>query len=342
MVCMNLEDLDKILEGEPKYRKIQVNEAIFKDLIENWDNALNLPLNLREKLKKDFPLEIHGEIKSSDEEKALKAVIALDDGEKIESVLMRHKGYDGQNRNTVCVSSQVGCALGCEFCATGELGFKRNLTKWEIVNQVLFFVRFLKEQGERVSNVVFMGMGEPFLNYENVLSAIRILNDEECLNIAVRKISVSTSGIIPGIENFAKENLQINLAVSLHAPNDSLRSKLMPINKKYPLEEVLKAVKNYVEKISRKVMFEYVLIKGINDTESHARELIKLMDNKLYFVNLIAYNPISAEGFEPSPLENIKKFKSILEKAGVEVSERYRFGRNIKAACGQLGQRTSY
>lgn len=356
---MNLENLDKILEGEPKYRKSQINEAIFKDLIENWDNSLNLPLNLREKLKKDFPLEIHGEIKSSDEEKALKAVIALGDGEKIETVLMRHNGHDGQKRNTVCVSSQVGCPLKCEFCATGEMGFKRNLTKWEIVNQVLFFARILKDQNERVSNVVFMGMGEPFLNYENVLSAIRMLNDEECLNIAARKISISTSGIIPGIENLAKENsprfageagLQVNLAVSLHAPNDSLRSKLMPINKTYPLAKVLESVQKYIEKTSRKVMFEYVLLKGINDTKECAEELAKIMGKyfmvnaiePLYFVNLISYNSTGAEGFEPSPLENIKKFKSILEKAGVEVSERYRFGRNIKAACGQLGQRTSY
>lgn len=343
---MNLDNLDKILADEPKYRKTQAYEAVFKDLIENWDNALNLPLNLREKLKKDFPLEIYGEIKSNDEEKALKAVIALGDGVKIETVLMRHKGHDAQKRNTVCVSSQAGCPLKCIFCATGKSGFKRNLTKWEILEQTLFFARILKNQNERVSNVVFMGMGEPFLNYENVISAVKILNDEKGLNIAARKISISTCGIIPGIENLEKENLQINLAVSLHAPNDALRSKLMPINNKYPLEEVLKTVEKYAEKTSRKVMFEYVLLKGENDTKECAEDLVKIMNNPLYFVNLISYNSTrftevsarraGAGGLEPSSLENIKKFRKILENAGVNVSERFRFGRNIKAACGQL------
>lgn len=334
---MNLDSLDKILEGESKYRKIQVNEAIFKDLIENWDGALNLPLNLREKLKKECPFEIYGEIKSSDEERSLKAIIVLNDGLKIETVLMRHKGKEGNRRNTVCVSSQVGCPLKCVFCATGAIGFKRNLTKWEIVNQILFFARFLKNQGERISNVVFMGMGEPFLNYENILSAIRILNDEKGLNIAARKISISTCGIISGIEKLAKENLQVNLAVSLHAPNNAVRDKLMLINKEYPLEKVLEAVKKYVEKTSRKVMFEYVLLKDINDTKECAEKLVKIMDNSLYFINLIYYNPAGVKGIEPSPLENIKKFKKILEDAGVKVSERYRFGRSVKAACGQLG-----
>lgn len=351
---MNLENLDKILEGEPKYRKIQVNEAIFKDLIEDWDNALNLPLNLREKLKKECPLrieasplEIKGEIKKSGEDnKTVKAVIVLRDSLKIETVLMRHKGKEGKKRNTVCVSSQVGCPLKCVFCATGGMGFKRNLTKWEIMEQVLFFARFLKNQDERITNIVFMGMGEPFLNYENVLSAIRILNDEKGLNIAARKISVSTCGIVPGIEKLAEENspskqsevgLQINLAVSLHAPNNAVRDKLMPINKEYPLEKVLEAVQKYIKKTSRKVMFEYVLLKDINDTKECADELAKIMNNPLYFINLIVYNSAGIKGIEPSPLENIKKFKKILESAGAQFSERYRFGRSVKAACGQLG-----
>ncbi len=339
---MNLDNLDKILTNEPKYRAAQISGAVFKNLIDNWNSVLNLPLKLREKLEKVCPLEINGEIKENDENNnATKVVINFRDGLKIETVLMKHNidnfsEEGGGRRNTVCVSSQVGCPLKCEFCATGKMGFKRNLTKWEIVEQVLFFARFLKKQNERITNIVFMGMGEPFLNYKNVISAIKILNSENGLNIAARKISVSTCGIIPGIEKFTEENLQINLAISLHAPSDALRSRLMPINKKYPLAEVIKAVQKYVKKTSRKVMFEYVLLKGINDSENCAYDLAKLMNNNLYFVNLIFYNSTGVKNIQSSSLETIKKFKKILEKAGVQVSERYRFGRSIKAACGQL------
>lgn len=325
--------MDKILENEPKYRLKQIKEAVFEDLIEDWSNAENLPLQLREKLKEKCSLEIKGKILQSESDgDALKTVIILDDGFKIEGVLMRHE--DG--RNTVCVSSQVGCSLGCSFCATGEMGFKRNLTVWEITEQVLFFARVLQKEDERVSNVVFMGMGEPLLNYENVLSAIRILNDRDGFNIGARKISISTSGIIEGIEKLAKEDMQINLAISLHAPDDDLRSQLMPINEKYPLVKILNAVDNYIKKTSRQVMFEYLLLKGINDSEEYAEKLAKLMRKPLYFVNLIVYNPAGKSGMEPSFSGDIKKFKEILEKADVPVSQRYRFGRSIKAGCGQL------
>lgn len=335
-IFMDLTYLDKILADEPKYRAKQSKEAIFKSLVENWQEAGNLPFQLKEKLKEKCPLEIKGEIvRSENGQGALKAIIILDDGLKIESVLMRHAG----GRNTVCVSSQVGCPLGCEFCATGEMGFKRNLNIWEIVEQVLFFARMLKKENERVSNIVFMGMGEPFLNYDNVLSAIRILNDKDGLNIGARKISISTSGITGGIEKLAKENIRVNLAISLHAPDDELRSNLMPVNKKYPLAKILRAVDNYIKKTSRQVMFEYLLLKGINDSKKQAEKLAKIMRKPLYFVNLIVYNSTGKKGMEPSLPGDVKKFKEVLEKAGVPVSQRYRFGRDIKAGCGQLAAR---
>jgi len=202
------------------------------------------------------------------------------------------------------------------------------------VEQVLFFARYLKESKVRVTNVVFMGMGEPFLNYENVISAIKILNDKEGLSLGARKFSISTVGIIEGIKKLAEEKLEINLAISIHALDDELRSKLMPIGKKYKIEKILETVDDYIKKTNRKVMFEYLMIKDVNDSEDSAGKLIKLMRRRLYLVNLISYNPTA--DFQPSPKERIRKFKNILEKAGVYVTERYRFGREIKAACGQL------
>ncbi|MCF7835952.1 MAG: 23S rRNA (adenine(2503)-C(2))-methyltransferase RlmN [Candidatus Marinimicrobia bacterium] len=322
--------MKKVLKSEPKYRLTQAKEAVFKNLVKNWSEAVNLPAKIIDILNKECPLGIKGDVKEDGDVK--KAIITLEDGLQIESVLMQHSG----NRNTVCVSSQVGCPMGCKFCATGSMGLKRNLTTQEIVNQVLFFARILKENGQRVSNIVFMGMGEPFLNYDNVLEAARVLNDKEGLDIGARKISISTCGIIEGIEKLTKEDIQVNLAISLHAPEDELRSKLMPVNKKYSLEEVLEAVDNYIKETSRQVMFEYLLLKDVNDTREHAQKLAKLLCKPLYFLNLIIYNPTEKEGMAPSPLKNVKEFKEVLEKANIPFSQRYRFGGEIKAACGQL------
>ncbi|MCX6762369.1 MAG: 23S rRNA (adenine(2503)-C(2))-methyltransferase RlmN, partial [Candidatus Moranbacteria bacterium] len=262
--------------------------------------------------------------------RTVKAIIELEDGLAIETVLMKHT----DKRNTICVSSQVGCPLGCLFCVTGRGGFKRNLNVSEIVNQVLFFARYLKKKNEKITNVVFMGMGEPFLNWENVSQAIQILNDDNCFGIGARKISVSTAGITEGIEKMADEFPQINLAISLHAPDDKLRGELMPVSIKYPLQKVFQAVDQYIEKTNRKVMFEYVMLKGVNDSEEQAKKLSRLLRRPLYMVNLIAYNPNGR--FESSPPEKIKKFKAILEKEGVFATQRYRFGTDIEAACGQL------
>lgn len=352
---MDLDKLGKILGKEPAFRLKQIKKAVFQDLIENWNQISTLPKNLREQLVQNCSisqLTIEKLLISKDNQ-TIKALFKLEDGLKIESVLMRHGSTDSPqvDRITVCVSSQAGCSIGCKFCATGLQGFKRNLSLGEIIDQVLFFARLLKKDKERISGIVFMGMGEPFLNYNNVLEAIKILNDKEGFNLGARHISISTAGIVEGIEKLSNEKLQVNLAISLHASNNGLRTELMPINKIYPIEKLLAAVDDYIKKTGRRVMFEYLMIDGVNDSETQAEELGKLLvhslrfgnqknfaqpDQRYYFVNLISFNSTGHSEFKPSPGWKIKEFKKVLENMGVDVTQRYRFGREIKAACGQL------
>jgi 23S rRNA (adenine2503-C2)-methyltransferase len=335
---MNLNNLKTVLADQPKFRFKQVFKAIFVDLISDWNNNTTLPKPLRERLNSECPLNITSEVFDSKSSESIKALITLQDGKKIETVLLTHA--DG--RKTVCVSSQVGCPLGCSFCATGKMGYQRNLEVDEIVEQILFWQRYLNEKSgglERVTNVVYMGMGEPFLNYDNVMDSIKLINDKDGLNIGARHISVSTSGILEGINKFAKEKMQVNLAISLHASNDKLRSELMPINNKYSLKELMQVVENYVNKRSRQVMFEYLMLAGVNDSEFQAKELSRLMNHPLYVVNLIRYNP-TGEYKATSP-ERVREFKSILENEGIKVTERHSFGRDIKAACGQLAGKSN-
>jgi len=329
---MNLTLLNKILSGQPKYRQTQARRAVFVDLIDNWDLATVLPKDLRARLNDSCPLAINGQSQASKEKNTDKVLITLEDGLKIETVLMKHTA----DRRTVCVSSQVGCPMNCAFCATGRMGFQRNLTAEEIIEQVLFFARNLKNQPqpEKITNIVFMGMGEPFLNYVNVLDAIKILHDPDGFNLGARHFSISTCGVIDGINRLASEKLQINLAISLHASNDELRDRLMPINHTAPLRKLFTAVDNYIARTSRRVMFEYMLIDGINDGPDSARKLAELMAKPLYLVNLITYNPTSR--FKPSKREAVEKFMNILQGNGVAVTRRYGFGQDIKAACGQL------
>lgn len=328
---MNLEKINIVLKSQPAFRFKQVQKAIFQDLIEGWDDNTTLPKDLRQELKENCDLNIKAKTQVS--KQSIKVAIELSDKRLIETVLMKHE--DG--RNTVCVSSQVGCALGCDFCATGKFGFKRNLTALEIIEQVLFFSRYLKKENQKVTNIVFMGMGEPFLNYNEVIKAVKMLNDKNLFNIGARKISVSTVGIVDGIKKISQEDLQLNLAVSLHAPNDKLRNSLMPINRKVPLKKLMTAIKNYTEKTNRRVMIEYVMLRDINDSKEDALELANLLQNslgKLFFVNLISYN--ETDRYKASMPQKKKEFKNILEKNGISVVERYRFGDDIKAACGQL------
>lgn len=339
---MDFSRLENLIKNEPEFIRKEAWRYIFVNLLESWKDARYIPSPLRKKLEKECPLEIKGQMSLSNDKKTAKALIFLNDNKAVESVLML-----SADRATVCVSSQVGCPMGCKFCATGKMGFIRNLTIEEIISQVLFFARYLSSHGlnkgglpiKRISNVVFMGMGEPFLNYDNVMSAIKILNDKNGLNIGARHISISTSGLIPEIEKFSNEPLQLNLAISLHAPNNELRSSLMPVNNKYPLPKLMEAVKKYTEKTKRKVMFEYLLIDGINDTEKCAHELISLMKNNLYMVNLIPYNATGV--YKESSPEKIKQFKKILQDNGIETTQRVRFGREIDAACGQLAGKSN-
>lgn len=332
---MNLSSLSEILIKEPKFRFSQANKALFKDFVSSWSEVSNFPKNLREELELACPLEIKAELSSSSNSSGAKALIELSDGEKIETVLIRQKNKE-EGRNTVCISSQVGCPLACSFCATGDSGFVRNLSYLEIIEQVLFWSRFLKNEnkGEKVDNIVFMGMGEPFLNYQEFIKAVKFLNNEETFNFASRRISVSTAGIVEGIKKLAGEKIQINLAISLHAAKDDLRKDLMPVAKKYPIYELIKAVDNYILKTNRRVMFEYLMIKNINDSDEHALHLAKLMKKPLFMVNLIPYNETGR--FQASGRERIEKFKKILEDNRVPVTVRHSFASDIFAACGQL------
>lgn len=310
---------------------------VFQHLIDDWSRATNLPAGLRERLSRDCPLAIDAELFSVSEGAAVKALLTLRDGRKVESVLMRHPG----GRNTVCVSCQVGCSLGCVFCATGKLGFARDCEPLEIVEQVLLFARHLRQRGERLTNVVFMGMGEPFLNYDNVMRAVQVINRKEGLNIGARRISISTVGIVEGIRRLSGEPAQLNMAVSLNAANDRLRSEIMPVNEKYPIGAVMEAVSGYVVKRKRRVMLEYVMMKGVNDSDTCARELaalVRTVPGGLGFVNLIRYNPTGV--FQPSTPARVEGFKALLKSEGVAVTERYRFGQGVRGGCGQLGLHT--
>lgn len=336
---MDLEICKKVLQNEPKFRYRQVNEALYKKNIGKWSEASNLPKKLITDLEKNCPLEIRGEILHSKNKEAkkkrntIKAILTLHDSLKIETVLMRHS--DG--RNTICLSSQVGCPMGCLFCATGQMGFKRNLSVSEIIEQVFYFSRYLKSNfgnEARITNAVFMGMGEPMLNYENVWQAIAILNNPEKFNIGARKISVSSVGVVEGIKKMSREKLQINLAISLHASSDTLRRELIPSCKHTPLKKLFFAVDNYIEKTGRQVMFEYLLIDNINDTKKNALELVRLIKKPLYVLNIIPYNQTGK--YRASSRERIDYFKNILQKNGVKVNERREYGGDIKAACGQL------
>jgi 23S rRNA (adenine2503-C2)-methyltransferase len=340
---MDLSQLKKALADEPAYRYRQVEESIYQKLIGDWQEATNLSKDLRERLTNDVPLDIAAQI--TDDGPTRKAIITLNDGAVIEAV--RIKNADG--RNTICVSSQAGCALGCAFCATGREGFKRNLTSEEIVLQVLLFARELKQIDERVDNVVFMGMGEPFLNWENVSEAINVFNSKNGLNIAARSISISTCGITSGIRALIKFPLQVNLALSLHAPSDQLREELMPIAKKYSIKNLWGAVKDYLVEKNRKIMIEYLMIDGVNDAAALAEKLAELLDElpkHLVMVNLIPYNPpltktSQTRQFEPSTYSKITSFKNILGRRGFEATVRESLGGRIAGACGQLAGRST-
>lgn len=327
---MKLTTLGKIFADQPKFRIKQAEKLIFKDLISNWEEASVFSLALRQDLQSRMSLSVENKLFISSDKKSAKAVIELEDGSKIETALMSHS--DG--RNTACLSSQVGCPLACKFCISGT-SFKRSLTVDEILLQALFWARYLKEKKlGRLSNIVFMGSGEPFLNYENVFKAISYLNSPDYFDISARKISISTIGVPEGIRKMVNEKYQVNLAISLHFVNEKLRTEMMPATKKYSLRKMFEAVEYYLDETNRKVMFEYILIKGVNDSKKDAESLAILMKKPLYAVNLIKYNKTGK--MEASETKAIAEFRGVLRNRGVEVVERHRFNEDVFGACGQL------
>jgi 23S rRNA (adenine2503-C2)-methyltransferase len=274
-----------------------------------------------------FISQLKGVDTLTDPDGSAKYLFELADGERIETVLLPE-----EERRTLCVSTQVGCPMGCAFCATGQIPFRRNLTAGEIVDQV----NTVEERAGRITNLVYMGMGEPLLNYDAVLRSIRILNHSAGKNIGIRHITISTSGIVPGIKRLADEEIRPRLAISLSAPTDALRSKLMPVTHKYPIAELLEAVRAYQAQTGQRVTFEYVLIDQMNDSVTHAQKLVKLLRGLMYNVNLIEHNPFTGCDFTGSSRDRVQRFAAVLKNAGVETTIRFKMGRHIKAACGQL------
>lgn len=317
----------------PKYRLQQALRSYYQDLLESWSEISTWPKDLRLECQSLAwsPLKL-AESSQDQDSSSIKLLLETEDQKFIETVIIRHQ--DG--RNTVCISSQVGCAMACGFCATGALGFTRNLTAEEIVDQVIQAARILKKQEAKVTNVVFMGMGEPFNNPDNVFGALRLLMQPEYFGLGARHISISTCGIIPGIQRLAKEAPQVNLAISLHAPDQLLRAKIMPVAQAYPLERLMDAIKDYLKRTNRKVMFEYVMLNGLNDDLEQAEKLVKLVAplKQLAHINLIKYHDTGA--FKATDEKRRREFFEYIRRNGVSITQRVSFGEQIKAACGQL------
>lgn len=327
----NLEELKEelIAIGEKKYRAEQIFKWLYVDKIKEFDDMTNLPLELRDKLKKEYTMCNYNILKKQESSDGTKKYLFdVLDGNAIETVLMQY-----HHGKTICVSSQIGCKMGCKFCASTGIKFVRSLSAGEIVEQILAVEQDI---GDKISNVVFMGIGEPFDNYDNVMQAIKIINFQKGLNIGARHISISTSGLVPMIYKFADEELQCTLSISLHATNDEKRSSMMPVNNRYNIEELMKACRYYIEKTNKRISFEYALAKDNNDNLEDARGLVKLLKGMLCHVNLIPINKIENGKFIKSTNGNIIKFRDYLNENGIVATIRRELGSDIDAACGQL------
>jgi len=324
--------------GEPEFRAKQIWMGLYKNFWQTPEEFTNLPKILREKLAEEFRFDILTptlKLDSSDHQ-TRKTLFKLQDGRQIEAVLMR---YD--RRRTLCISTQVGCAMGCTFCATGQMGFTRHLSSGEIIAQVMHYARLLHESNEVVTNIVLMGMGEPFHNYTNTMMAIDRLNDPEGYNFGARRFTISPSGLAPAIRQFASEKRQVNLAVSLHAAENDLRQSMMPVNKKYDIDELITACRDYVDLTGRRITFEWALIHGVNDTPEQARKLAYLLKGLLCHVNAIPLNPTTGYEGKATTRERADAFKAVLEQNGIPCTIRIRRGIDIQAGCGQLASRVT-
>mgnify|MGYP001030544928 CR=1 FL=1 len=327
--------LQKLLAawGEPAYRAKQVWHGLYRQLAATPETLSDLPKALRIRLSEETiwdPLLPLATLRSQDGQ-THKVLFALPDGAQVEAVLMNYA-----RRHTVCLSTQAGCAIGCPFCATGQSGFQRNLSAGEIVAQVLYFARQVAAQGARITNVVLMGMGEPLANYEATWAAIRRLNDPEGFGLGARAMTLSTVGLVPGIRRMAHEPEQVNLAVSLHAANDALRDRLVPINRHFPLGQLLEACRYYIAQTHRRISFEYALIADVNDRDEDAHQLAELLGGLLAHVNLIPLNPTPDSSLRPSPRARVQAFQRILHHHHIPCTVRLRRGLDIQAGCGQL------
>ncbi len=334
---LDLPDLTAALEawGYPAFRARQVWQGLYRSLWDSPGTFRTLPKDLRQRLTEAFAfshLRAVTTLRSTDGETE-KTLFYLPDGSPVETVRMRYL-----RRRTLCISTQSGCAMGCTFCATGQMGLRRSLTSGEIVEQVLFYARKLAARGERVTNIVLMGMGEPFHNYDATLAAIDRLNHPAGMKLGARRFTISTVGLIPGIERFTRERRQVNLAISLHAADDDLRSSMLPVNKRYPIADLITAVRRYTETTRRRVTFEWALINGINDTPEQAQRLAALLRGMLAHVNVIPLNPTEEFKGQATTPERARRFQSILEDRGISCTIRLRRGIDIQAGCGQLAQ----
>lgn len=335
---LDLPTLRSCLEswGEPAYRARQLWEWLYVRLATDFASMTNLPQSLRERLAAEAAINAPEAVETTQttDGETRKDLLRLADGETVEAVLMRY-----ERRRTACISTQVGCSIGCAFCATGQMGFRRNLSAGEIVAQALHFARALQAEGKSLTNVVLMGMGEPLLNYDASLAAIRRLTDPEGFRLGQRRITLSTVGIVPGIEKLAQEGLEITLAISLHAATDSLRSQLVPINQRYGLDALFAACRRYIERTGRRVSFEWALIEGINDTPEQAQALVARLKGLIAHVNLIPLNPTPSYAGRPSSSDRVAAFAAILGRNRIAHTVRLRRGIEIQAGCGQLRQR---
>jgi 23S rRNA (adenine2503-C2)-methyltransferase len=332
---LSIEELETVFTewGYPAYRARQLWHGLYRQLWASVEQFTTLPKHMQTQLQRGFLFSHLAPVQSlnSTDGQTRKTLFKLPDGQAIEAVLMTYN-----KRNTLCISTQAGCAMGCVFCATGQMGFRRNLSKGEIIEQVLFYARQLETTGEKVTNVVVMGMGEPFHNYDATLAAIDQLNHPGGFNFGARRFTISTVGLVPAILRFAREKRQVNLAISLHAAEDNLRSSMLPINKKYPLDQLMDACRQYISLTGRRITFEWALIDGVNDSIEQAENLSGLLKGLLCHVNLIPLNPTQGYNATGSSVETVKAFQAVLDQHHIPCTIRIRRGIDIQAGCGQL------
>ena len=327
---LTLAELQTELAPLPKFRAKQIAAHIYKHGMKNFDAMNDLPKNLRGELAERYEIKISELLKRVDSKDGLttKFLLGLVDGAAIEVVLMRH-----DYGNSVCISSQVGCQMGCKFCASTLKGLERNLTAAEMLGEIFFANEIL---GKAVDSIVIMGTGEPLMNYDELIKMLRLLHEDYCLGMSYRKITISTCGIVPAIKKLRDEKIPVTLSISLHAPDDKLRSALMPINSAFDLKSLLAAGNDYAQSTGRRVTYEYILIGGVNDTEEHARRLAKILSGQLANVNLIPFNPVNERSFSPPTNHAVKKFFHFLNTHGIGATIRKEMGADVNAACGQL------